>query len=102
MVNALLHRFNQLSEIGGELRPGIVHRLDKETSGLVIGGEIRSRLTESWQNNSPGARSRRHISRLVHGWPKMTKGTVNAAISRDLVRRARMTTRRTQHEQAGA
>src|SRR5689334_23355096 len=36
LVNALLHRFGQLSEIGGELRPGIVHRLDKETSGLII------------------------------------------------------------------
>src|SRR5512140_3401786 len=36
MVNALLHRFNQHSEVGGELRPGIVHRLDKETSGLVL------------------------------------------------------------------
>src|SRR5690348_16946986 len=41
MVNALLHRFNQLSEIGGELRPGIVHRLDKETSGLVRSEERR-------------------------------------------------------------
>ena len=36
LVNALLHRFGALSEVGGELRPGIVHRLDKETSGLII------------------------------------------------------------------
>src|SRR5690348_18355403 len=41
MVNALLHRFNGLSQIGGELRPGIVHRLDKETSGLVRSEERR-------------------------------------------------------------
>src|SRR5580698_1586495 len=36
LVNALLHRFKALSTIGGELRPGIVHRLDKETSGLIL------------------------------------------------------------------
>src|SRR6185436_7952258 len=36
LVNALLHHFQQLSGVSGELRPGIVHRLDKETSGLII------------------------------------------------------------------
>jgi 23S rRNA pseudouridine1911/1915/1917 synthase len=38
---------------------------------------------------------------LVHGWPKMTKGTINAAISRDMVRRARMTTRRATQSRPG-
>ena len=36
LVNALLHRFKALSATGGDLRPGIVHRLDKSTSGLII------------------------------------------------------------------
>src|SRR5262252_1722846 len=36
LVNALLHHYRQLSSTGGELRPGIVHRLDKQTSGLII------------------------------------------------------------------
>ena len=36
LVNALLHHFQQLSSVGGEMRPGIVHRLDKETSGLIV------------------------------------------------------------------
>jgi 23S rRNA pseudouridine1911/1915/1917 synthase len=36
LVNALLHRFHALSSTGGDLRPGIVHRLDKETSGLIV------------------------------------------------------------------
>src|SRR6476619_4581180 len=36
LVNALLHRFGALSGVGGELRPGIVHRVDRETSGLMI------------------------------------------------------------------
>ena len=93
MVNALLHRFNGLSQIGGELRPGIVHRLDKETSGLVLVAKsdiAHRKLAEQF--------SRREVKKtyiaLVHGWMKTTKGTVNAAISRDPVRRARMTTRR--------
>jgi 23S rRNA pseudouridine1911/1915/1917 synthase len=92
MVNALLHRFNQLSEIGGVLRPGIVHRLDKETSGLVLVAKsdlAHRKLAEQF--------ARREVKKtyiaLVHGWPKMTRGTITAAISRDMIRRARMTTR---------
>jgi len=93
MVNALLHRFSQLSEVGGELRPGIVHRLDKETSGLVLAAKsdkAHRKLAEQF--------SRREVKKtyiaLVHGWMKTSKGTINSAISRDLVRRTRMTTRR--------
>ena len=92
LVNALLHRFNKLSQIGGELRPGIVHRLDKETSGLVIvakSDKAHRKLAEQF--------SRREIRKiyfaLVHGWMKTAKGTINSAISRDVVRRTRMTTR---------
>ena len=36
LVNALLYRFKKLSSTGGDLRPGIVHRLDKDTSGLIV------------------------------------------------------------------
>jgi 23S rRNA pseudouridine1911/1915/1917 synthase len=93
MVNALLHRFRRLSEVGGELRPGIVHRLDKETSGLVLvakSDKAHRKLAEQF--------SRREVKKtyiaLVHGWMKTPKGTINSAISRDLVRRTRMTTRR--------
>ena len=100
MVNALLHRFNQLSEIGGELRPGIVHRLDKETSGLVLVAKsdlAHRKLAEQF--------ARREVKKayiaLVHGWPKMTRGTITAAISRDMVRRARMTTRRSSQSRPG-
>jgi 23S rRNA pseudouridine1911/1915/1917 synthase len=99
MVNALLHRFNKLSQIGGELRPGIVHRLDKETSGLVLVAKsdlAHRKLAEQF--------ARREIKKtyiaLVHGWMKTSQGTVNAPISRDLVRRARMTTRRSDGREA--
>jgi len=94
MVNALLHRFSKLSQAGVEMRPGIVHRLDKETSGLVLVAKTdlaHRRLAEQF--------SRREVKKtyiaLVHGGMKQAKGTINASISRDLIRRARMTTRRT-------
>ena len=100
MVNALLHRFNRLSEIGGELRPGIVHRLDKETSGLVLVAKsdlAHRKLAEQF--------ARREVKKtyiaLVHGWPKMTRGTITAAISRDMIRRARMTTRHSSQSRPG-
>jgi len=92
MVNALLHRFNQLSQIGGDLRPGIVHRLDKETSALVIVAKsdlAHRRLAEQFMRREV---KKTYIA-VVHGWMNKNQGTVNAAIGRDPVRRARMTTR---------
>jgi 23S rRNA pseudouridine1911/1915/1917 synthase len=100
MVNALLHRFNQLSGIGGELRPGIVHRLDKETSGLVV--VAKSDLAH---RKLAGQFSRREVKKtyiaLVHGWMKPAQGTIDSPISRDPVRRQRMTTRRGLHGKPG-
>ena len=49
LVNALLHHFAQLSEVGGETRPGIVHRLDKETSGLILVAAQRRRPSQPGQ-----------------------------------------------------
>jgi 23S rRNA pseudouridine1911/1915/1917 synthase len=92
LVNALLHHFATLSALGGEMRPGIVHRLDKETSGLIIvakNDEAHRKLGAQF--------ARREVKKtyvaLVHGWPKKDSGTVSANISRDRVRRTRMTTR---------
>lgn len=105
LVNALLHRFGSMSQTGGELRPGIVHRLDKETSGLVVVAK-----TDAAHRKLARQFARREVSKtylaLVHGWMKMktkTKqpfGTVNTPISRDLIRRTRMTTRRSQGREA--
>ena len=92
LVNALLHHFASLSAVGGEMRPGIVHRLDKETSGLIVvakNDEAHRKLAEQF--------ARREVKKtyiaLVHGWPKKDRGTISASISRDRVRRIRMTTR---------
>jgi len=92
LVNALLHHFAGLSAVGGEMRPGIVHRLDKETSGLmVVAKNDESHRTLAAQF------ARREVNKtyaaLVHGWLNRDRGTIAASISRDRVHRTRMTTR---------
>jgi 23S rRNA pseudouridine1911/1915/1917 synthase len=93
LVNALLHRFQRLSEVGGELRPGIVHRLDKETSGLILVAKNDVAHRELAAQFSQREVRKTYLA-LVHGWLKPDRGTVNTSISRDAVRRIRMTTRR--------
>lgn len=99
LVNALLHHFRGLSGVGGELRPGIVHRLDKETSGLIIVAKtdaVHRKLAEQFS----GRKVKKTYIALVHGWPKQSSGTIAAPISRDRVRRTRMTTRSGQGREA--
>ena len=93
LVNALLHHFGQLSSVGGELRPGIVHRLDKATSGLLVvakNDEAHRRLASQFVRRQV---KKKYIA-LVHGWLKQDRGTISSSISRDRVRRTRMTTKR--------
>lgn len=93
LVNALLHRFGNLSGVGGELRPGIVHRLDRATSGLMVvakNDESHRRLAAQFA----GRKVKKTYIALVHGWVKQDRGTIASSISRDRVRRTRMTTRR--------
>jgi 23S rRNA pseudouridine1911/1915/1917 synthase len=93
LVNALLHRFGRLSALGGELRPGIVHRLDKATSGLIVvakNDEAHRRLAAQFSDR----KVKKTYLALVHGWLKQDRGTIHSSISRDRVRRTRMTTRR--------
>jgi 23S rRNA pseudouridine1911/1915/1917 synthase len=92
LVNALLYRFQSLSAVQGELRPGIVHRLDKATSGLIVvakNDRAHAALGEMF--------SGRHIKKtyiaLVHGAVEKEKGTINAGVGRDPLRRTRMTAR---------
>ena len=93
LVNALLHRFGRLSAAGGELRPGIVHRLDKATSGLIVvakNDESHRKLAAQFA----ARRVKKTYIALVHGWMRQDRGTISSSISRDRVRRTRMTTRR--------
>jgi 23S rRNA pseudouridine1911/1915/1917 synthase len=92
LVNALLHHLRRLSGVGGELRPGIVHRLDKETSGLIViakNDEAHRRLGAAFAAHEV---KKKYVT-LVHAWVKKESGTITQSISRDPVRRTRMTTR---------
>jgi 23S rRNA pseudouridine1911/1915/1917 synthase len=93
LVNALLFHFNKLSSTGGDLRPGIVHRLDKQTSGLILVAK-----DDSTHSKLGDMFSRRQVAKtylaLLHGHLKKDDTTVTLPIARDLIRRTRMTTRR--------
>ena len=92
LVNALLHHMRSLSGVGGDLRPGIVHRLDKETSGLIVvakNDETHRKLSAQFAAREV---KKKYVA-LVHGWVKKDSGTITQSISRDRIRRTRMTTR---------
>jgi 23S rRNA pseudouridine1911/1915/1917 synthase len=92
LVNALLYRFRNLSSAGGELRPGVVHRLDQATSGLIVvakNDRAHAALGAMFANR----RIQKTYLALVHGALKMAQGTIRAPVSRDPVRRTRMSTR---------
>jgi 23S rRNA pseudouridine1911/1915/1917 synthase len=93
LVNALLYHFNHLSDVGGDLRPGIVHRLDKQTSGIILVAK-----DDSTHRKLGDMFSRRQVAKtymaLVHGNIAKDNTTVTLPIARDLIRRTRMTTRR--------
>jgi 23S rRNA pseudouridine1911/1915/1917 synthase len=93
LVNALLHHFRSLSGVGGELRPGIVHRLDKETSGLIVvaKNDVAHRALAAQFSSR---RVKKTYIALVHGSLKNDRGTISSFIQRDAIRRTRMTTRR--------
>jgi 23S rRNA pseudouridine1911/1915/1917 synthase len=87
LVNALLYRFKKLSATGGELRPGIVHRLDKETSGLIVvakNDRTHAALAELFSSRQ----IKKTYVALVQGAVERAKGTINAAVGRDPMRRA--------------
>jgi 23S rRNA pseudouridine1911/1915/1917 synthase len=92
LVNALLHHMATLSGVGGELRPGIVHRLDKETSGLILVAKKDDAHRKLSAQFAAREVKKKYVA-LVHGWVKKDSGTLAQSISRDRVRRTRMTTR---------
>lgn len=89
LVNALLHHCGDLSGIGGELRPGIVHRLDKETSGCMVVAKhdvAHARLTEQFS----GRRITKLYLAALAGMPAATSGRIQNRIGRHPVDRKRM------------
>ncbi|MEK7376769.1 MAG: RluA family pseudouridine synthase [Candidatus Margulisiibacteriota bacterium] len=89
LVNALLGHCKDLSGIGGVERPGIVHRLDKETSGLIViakNDNAHSCLSNAFKNRKI---EKKYIA-LVHGVVKEDKGTISAPIGRSQSDRKKM------------
>ena len=92
LVNALLGRGQSLSQGGDALRPGIVHRLDKDTSGAIIIAKndfAHAKLSEAFQSRT----MQKTYLALVQGKLAGTKGRIELAISRDPNRRIKMTAR---------
>ena len=96
LVNALLYRFKKLSSTGGDLRPGIVHRLDKDTSGLIVVAK-NDRTHAALGEMFAGRQMKKTYIALVQGAVERVRGTINAGVGRDPVRRTRMTTQPTEN-----
>ena len=95
LVNALLaHCGDSLSGIGGVRRPGIVHRLDKNTSGVMVVAK-NDRTHQGLSRLFAAHDLTRIYQALVWGEPKQPSGTIEAAIGRHPVDRKRMTVRKT-------
>lgn len=93
LVNALLGRGQSLSQGGDALRPGIVHRLDKETSGIVLVAKndfAHARLSDAFRDRT----IQKIYIALLHGELKEQRGRIELAIARDPNRRTRMTAKR--------
>jgi 23S rRNA pseudouridine1911/1915/1917 synthase len=92
MVHALLaHCAGELSGVGGVERPGIVHRLDKETTGLLVVAKNDAAHRALADQFASRTLKKEYVA-LVSGVPKKDSGTVDSAISRHPVHRHRMTT----------
>ena len=99
LVNALLHRFGKLSSVGGELRPGIVHRLDRFTSGVILVAR-NDTAHRSLAEQFASRKVEKIYVALVHGRLKNDQGRINTPIARDPVARVRMTARLAHGRQA--
>ena len=91
LVNALLHRVKDLSGVGGELRPGIVHRLDKDTSGCLVVAKHESALVALQKAFKSRTVEKTYLA-LVHGAPR-PEGRIETLYGRHPVHRQRFTGR---------
>ena len=92
LTNALVHRFGQLSGVGGEERPGIVHRLDRYTSGVLLVARNDAAHRALAAQFSSRSVEKVYLA-LVHGTFATDSGHIDTPIIRDPVRRVRMTTK---------
>ena len=89
LVNALLYHVHDLSGIGGEMRPGIVHRLDKDTSGLILiakNDAAHAALSEQFKQRT----MEKHYRAVAHGSFSKGEGLIDAPIGRHPIDRKKM------------
>lgn len=89
LVNALLHHCHDLSGIGGELRPGIVHRLDMDTSGVMVATKNDTSHTHLAAQFKAHTVNRRYVA-LIHGLLENDRGMVDQPIGRHPTQRKKM------------
>lgn len=92
LVNALLHHCTDLAGIGGELRPGIVHRIDKDTSGVMVAtkdDQSHQFLAAQFQEHSV---DRRYVA-LVHGLVHELVGSIDQPLGRHPIHRKKMSSK---------
>jgi 23S rRNA pseudouridine1911/1915/1917 synthase len=92
LVNALLHQVTDLSGVGGVLRPGIVHRLDRGTSGLLVVAKDDAAHRALARQFADRSVEKEYLA-LVLGVPARAHGTIEATVGRDPVHRRRMSVR---------
>ncbi len=92
LVNGLLARFPELRDESGDLRPGIVHRLDKDTSGLLVVGRTLTATADLQRQMASRTTEKRYVL-LVRGNISEDEGLVDAPIARDQRNRQRMAVR---------
>ena len=90
LVNALLHHCPNLSGIGGVARPGIVHRLDQDTSGLIVVAKSQAAMDGLVQAFSSHRNIEKTYLAIVHGRPRLDAGRIENLIGRHPVDRKRM------------
>jgi len=89
LVNGLMYYMNTLSDVNGEMRPGIIHRIDKDTSGLLMVAKTNKAhviLAEELKNK----KTKREYIALVDGVIKNKRGKINAPIGRSKHNRLKM------------
>ena len=90
LVNALLHRVKDLAGVGGELRPGIVHRLDKDTTGCLVVAKHEKALVALQKACKSRGVEKTYLA-LVHGVPKAAEARIETLYGRHPVNRQRFT-----------
>ncbi len=92
LVNALLHHCRDLPGIGGEARPGIVHRLDRDTTGVLVAAKTETALAGLVAQFQAGTVDKEYLA-LVHGRPTPATGTIDTLIGRSAADRKKMSAR---------